>query len=299
MKYRKYFILLMLLWSAVGDFFSAMLPFLGFVDEIISLLLLLDICLLSITRVVAESDINNSNAEKEIRFSKFGLLLLSLFIWCFVSFLINTSSISQLFLFLFSISKGFILFYWIRTFINDQSLILDILNMIKWLILIQVPFFIIGLVIYGAGYFGDYAKGAFITGDASAVGTFFWLGILILIALYEQSGNKKFLIYTLLLGALLIVTSTKQLTLLLPVVLLILYAKRIRIRQFKQIALGICILGAAFFLYNFVESKWMLNYGVDTSDANVLDYLNESEKLLGYYSLIMELPEEISYHLAF
>jgi hypothetical protein len=39
----------------------------------------------------------------------------------------------------------------------------------------------------------------------------------------------------------------------------------------------------------------MLNYGVDTAEVNLYDYLDESEKFFGYYSLLYELPLEIKH----
>jgi hypothetical protein len=288
MRLLKYLIIFLLVWSAISDFFASKVSVLGYVDELIVLVLLIDLVLGAITNV-------NKTDNKIVRLSKTGTLIALLIFWSIGSFIINWSSFTQLFKFVFSISKGFIIFYWIKTFLRDTRIVHKILTVIKWLIIIQIPFFIIGLAFFGTSYFGDNAVGAVITGDASAVGTFFWMGILICIAKYDQNRNSWYLIYMFALICLLIVTSTKQLTILLPVVLLYLYGRRIKISQLKQIAYAVLGLVISMMLYNFVERKWMLNYGVDTTEVNLLDYMDESEKLLGYYSLIYELPTEIKH----
>jgi|GEM_PF-5500114 len=287
----RYLIILVLLWSAVSDFFASRLPVLGNVDELMVLILAIHIIIDAIVKAPRRKN-------KPLRFSITDLLIISVLGWAVGSFIVNMSSITQLFLFLFSISKGFIIFYWIRKFLTDGRIFDDIIVIIRWLIGIQIPFFIIGLALQGGGYFGDNAVGAIITGDASSVATFFWLGIIYYLARFEQKKDKKYLLYVLGLLCLLIVTSTKQLTLLLPLVLIFLYGRRLLAVKFKQLAFGLLGLAGVLVLYSTVEKRWMLNYGVDASDSSLLDYMNESEKLLGYYSLLYELPNEISHPIA-
>ncbi len=283
-----YFIILLLIWSAVNDFFVSILPVLGNTDELIVSVLALHLLIDAIVK-------SPQRTGKGIRFSIIDLLIILILLWAASSFIVNKSSIVQLLLFLFSISKGFIVFYWIKKFVKHDRLLDDVLKVAKWLIRIQVPFFVVGLALKGGGYFGDNAVGAFITGDTSSVATFFWLGIIIYLAKYEQTNNKNNLLYVLGLLFLLIVTSTKQLTLLLPVVLVVLYWKRVRKVKFKQVAfLSIGLVGGLV-LYSTVEKRWMQNYGVDASESSLLDYMNESEKILGYYSLFYELPDEIDH----
>jgi hypothetical protein len=276
------------LWSAVSEFFASKISVLNFIDEVIVLIFLLHLLIDSIA--------NAHNKNKKISLTTFPLLICGLIIWTTGSLFVNGSTFTQYFKFLLSISKGFIVFYWIKNFVTEERILTELVTIIKWLILIQVPFFIIGLLVQRTGYFGDNAVGAFITGDASAVGTFFWLGIIICLGKYDTIRKRKYLYYALILALLLIITSTKQLTILLPVVLAYLYIRRIKITNFKFAIFSITGIFAAVMLYNTVEKSWMAkNYGVDASETNLLDYVDESEKLLGYYSLLYELPDEIKH----
>jgi hypothetical protein len=284
----RYLIILLLIWSAVSDFFASKFSALGNIDELIVLVLVVHLLIDAIVSAPKRKG-------KPLRFSIIDLLIVSVLAWTIGSFIVNRSSIVQLLLFLFSVSKGFIVFYWIRKFLKDDRLFNDIIKVIKWLILIQVPFFVVGLALKGGGYFGDNAVGAFITGDTSSVATFFWFGIIICLARYEQVKNPRYLLYSLGLLGLLIVTSTKQLTLLLPVVLVVLYWKKVRVVKLKQAAFVVVGLVAALGLYTVVENRWMQNFNVDASESSLLDYMNESEKILGYYSLLYELPDEIAH----
>lgn len=263
---------------------------LGFVDEVVVMILLV--------HLVIDAMANVNKVKRNTGVSVFSVSIGVLLIWTFSSLVVNGSSFTQFFKFTLSISKGFIIFYWIKKFATEGIIINEIINIIKWLILIQIPFFVVGLIIYRTGYFGDYAVGAYITGDASAVGTFFWLGILICIGKYELSRNKKYLYGSLFLAAMLIVTSTKQLTVLLPAVLGYLYIRKVRVSNFKFTLFALVGIVAVAMLYKFVEKTWMSkSFGVDTSETSLIDYVDESEKLLGYYSLIYELPGEISHPL--
>lgn len=286
----RFLIVFLLLWSAVSDFFASRMSALSFVDELVVLILLLHLIIDAIARA--------HKVKEKFNVSFLTLVIGVLFLWATGSLLMNGSSFTQFFKFLLSISKGFVIFYWTRKFLREEIIVYEIIFIIKSLILIQIPFFVIGLIVYRTGYFGDNAVGAFITGDASAVGTFFWLGIMICLGTYEDSKSKKYLYYAVALVALLIVTSTKQLTILLPLVLTYLYARRIKIANFKIAVFSVVVVIAAVILYNIVEKSWMSkSYGVNVSEVNFVDYVNESEKILGYYSLIFELPEEINHPL--
>ena len=286
----KYLIVLFLLWSAVSDFFASRLSVLGYIDEIIVLFLFIHLLLHAMVKASQKS-------STDIRITITALLISLLLCWSFGSFLVNLTSLPQLLLFLFSISKGVIIFYWLKTFLKDAGLVQTILQLIKWLILVQLPFFAAGLLLSGTDYIGDHAVGAFITGDASAVGTLFWLGIIISVARFEIPNQRFYLYAAMGLLLLLIVTSTKQLTVLLPVVFVYLYGKRLKVINIKKALFFGGGFVVALFLYNAVERKWMQNFNVDASEVNLLDYMNESEKILGYYSLLYELPDEVKHPL--
>lgn len=283
----RYFIIFLLTWSAIGEFFSSRVPALSIVDELIVLVFLLHL----VIDVIAKAH----RTRRKLVLSPLPVLIIALIVWSTGSLVVNGSSFSQYFKFLLSISKGFVVFYWIKKFIVEEQLVQQIISVVKWLILIQIPFFIIGLIVQRTGYLGDNAVGAFITGDASAVGTLFWLGIMVCLGKYETNRKKHYLYYAFALALLLIVTSTKQLTILLPIVLAYLYIRRIKIANFRFAVFAIGGIITAVMVYNSVEKSWMANYGVDTSEASLLDYVDESEKLLGYYSLLYELPDEVKH----
>jgi hypothetical protein len=143
------------------------------------------------------------------------------------------------------------------------------------------------------GYIADNATGATITGDAFQVAVYMWLGIIFSFIFYILTKKKIYIIYTLVCLILLIITSTKQLTFILPVILFFLLRNQLKIKLKYIIIVFIVVISGAFLLYSKVEGRWSNNFGTDYSQLNMADFVTGSEKVQGYYSAIFDLPKEL------
>lgn len=285
----KYVIFFYLAWSSVAEYFIKNVPqlsgLLSWVDEVLALVLLLHLLLTVVT-----------SAERSIPSSFVGKPLLGILIICIFSFLVNRGSIVNALQFVFSISKPFILFYWILTFADDDSIERFAVKFLVFLIALQVPFFLYGILTKGSGYVGDFATGATITGDAFQTAVYMWLGVILCIARYSERRKKRYIAFGMACMIMLVITSTRQVTLLLPIVVLVLLWQQLRLTLLRLIvvtSLGTVVL---FFFFQNMESKWAELGGggqIDFQNFAVLDMLESSQKIQGYYSALFEVPDEI------
>lgn len=276
-----YIVYFYIAWSSIAEYFiKSNVPAVSFIDECLALALLVHLVI---------GKVPNTTPSVPITKRTFVILGIS-----FVSMIVNFASPVGAIQFVLSIMKPIILFYWVVKFIHDDRLMKFATNYLFFLIFLQVPFVLFGLTTLGiAGYSGDYATGATITGDAHQVGIYMWLGIILNIALYFTSKRKKYLIFLGLCFSILFLTSTKQITAILPFVIILLLRLQLRITITKIAFFVSILLVMGFALFTYVETIWVRVYGVEQQDQDYYAAVEGSEKIQGYYSAIYELPDEL------
>ncbi len=283
-----YIIYFYLIWSSVAHFIivnaGKSSSIFSNIDEIVVLLLLFHIFWLFLKE--KRNVIPKTNLNKPF----FYILLIAV-----ISAIVNKSLILNGVLFLFSIFKPVIIFYWILIFEKEERIAKFGVKLLTVLIIIQIPFFIFGLFAKGTEYFGDPAQGAVITGDAHQVGIYTWLGIFSAFGYYLVKKERKYLLFLIITFILFVITSTKVLMFLLPVILVYLLRKQLNL-GYKRISQIIVVGGiAGLFLFRFVETYWANAWEASYDDFDSVDYVTGSEKILGYNSVLFELPDDIEF----
>jgi len=278
-----YIVYFYLAWSSVAEYFvKAGIPAVSYIDELLALVLFIHLLL---------GKPKGVSTPVPVYITKRVWVILGI---SFLSMLVNMASPLGALQFIFSILKPIILFYWVIKFTQDDQLMHFAIKWLIFIILIQVPFVVYGLLTSGfTGYTGDFATGATITGDAFQLAVYMWLGSMFSIAYFFSKKEKKYLVFLGLCFSILILTSTKQITFLFPFVVIFLLRKQLRLTLTKIIIFASVILIIGETLFNFVETIFVRNYGVEQSDSDYFAAVEGSEKIQGYYSAIYELPGEI------
>lgn len=285
MKYLVYFFLI---WNAFFGWFitgyhSQVGGIVSAVDKIVVSLLLLHLVysvLTSPQRIIPRTDIGN--------------LLLWFMAISILSWLVNKGPIINAVQFLFSILKPIIIFYWIITFVKDNSVERFTVGLLAFLILLQIPVFLFGFVKLGVQYTGDNARGAL--NDSIVVGMLMWLGVILQLAYYVTTKRKVYIVGIVVCMALLAITDTKQVTLFLPIAVVILLRQQLHLTFRKIVVIAVVGGGLMYFFYVKAEEAWMNTESqgkFSYEDYNMLDAITASEKVEGYYSAIFELPKEL------
>jgi hypothetical protein len=279
-----YLVYFYLFWSSIAEFIikKSSISVLSYVDETIVIILTFHLIIYRISE--------GKKLIPKISMKTYSVIFVLI---SFLSVIVNRSTLSLGALYLFSLFKPILLFFWIITFSKDDRLSNFTFRLLAFLIVIQLPFFLYGLAVRRFGYIADNATGATITGDAFQVAVYMWLGIIFSFIFYILTKKKIYIIYTLVCLILLIITSTKQLTFILPVILFFLLRNQLKIKLKYIIIVFIVVISGAFLLYSKVEGRWSNNFGTDYSQLNMADFVTGSEKVQGYYSAIFDLPKEL------
>lgn len=276
-----YIVYIFIAWSSIAEYFVSLeLPAVSFVDEFLVLILLLDL--------LFKQKRNFSSKVQITQYIRI-ILLISL-----VSMIVNIATPFGAAQFLFSIFKPVIVFYWIIRNVKNDDLLLFSIKLLFFLSVLQIPFFLYGLLTNGLWYTGDAATGATITGDAHQVGIYMWLSIIFLVPYYLSTKKKKYLFFITVFFIVLLITSTKQITLILPFVIIFLIRKQLKINYVKLVFFSIIFVGVGYYLYVTAETFWLRSLGAEFSNEDYLSAIEGSEKIQGYYSAIYELPSELS-----
>lgn len=286
-----------LAWSSVADYFAqagSVGAGIGSLVALIPLLLLADL-LFTADR--------NSPLLRDVGPLKRGVVIL--LATGALSWLVNDGSLANALRFLYSILRILIVFAWVLLSGRTTEIRRFVLKLVAVLVIVQLPFFAYGFATRGKGYVGDFARGAVITGSAYEVALYMFLGILVCGALYVSTREKRYLLYGLAALSLLAATSTKQIILVVPLVLLFLLWRfeRLRIRR-AGIAL---VLFAVVFLgvYRYAQNLWAVvqadQYAMDGTEETALlsftDLILSSEKFEGYRSAFVDVPSQLPFPL--
>jgi len=285
----RYLVYFFLGWSSIADYFiksgGPLSGILSKVDEAIVLLLLLNL--------IAFWPQPNRNIVCRTPVGKpIGILLLL----CALSFSVNGGSIVNAVQFIFSIVKPIIVFYWIITFIHDDRMERFAIGFLTLLIALQIPFFIYGFATLGTRYVGDYATGATVTGDAYQVAVYMSLGVVLFITYFALQRRARYFVGASVCFVLLAATSTKQIILTLPLIVLIVLRRQLGF-PIRKLVLSLAIGSIVFFgIYDTFERMWSDAGGggrIDFDESNLVEMIATSEKLQGYYSVIFEAPSDM------
>jgi hypothetical protein len=289
MQYLVYFFLA---WNAFwaffeGEYHTALTGPLSLVDETITIVLMIHLA----THMIEQ----RRRLVPKLPFEREFILFLLV---AFASWAVNMGSVMNAVQFIFSIIKQIIIFTWIVTFVRDDSLERWVLRFLGFMIALQVPFFILGFLMHGREYTGDNAKGA--VNDSTIVAFLTWLGVIAQLGYYVATRKKRWIAGILLCITLLAITSTKQVTIFLPIAVIYLLRKQLGL-SFKRILAFAAVGGVVlYFLTNSVEHTWADveskgTYSYD--DYDISDAISASEKIKGYNSALFEVPLELPFPL--
>jgi hypothetical protein len=286
-----------LAWSSVADYVSRAGPLGSAIGSVVAL-----IPLILLTNLLFTAD-RNSVQLLETRSLKNAIgILLALGA---VSWLVNDGSLANAVRFLYSILRILIVFGWVLVSGHADNIRRFVLRLVAVLVIVQIPFFLLGFATRGKGYIGDFARGAEFTGSAYEVATYMFLGTLICTARFVSTRKRRFLVYGLGCLLLLAATSTKQIILVLPFVLLFLLWRyenlRLRRAGLALLALGVIFLG----VYRYAQDLWALAQteelavqgGEDVGVLSFADLVLSSEKFEGYRSAFVEVPGRLPFPL--
>jgi hypothetical protein len=292
-----YLVYIYLAWSSVAEFVARA----GSVGSAITSLMAL-IPMLLLVDLLFRAD-RNSVLMREIRPLRTAIGLLVLV--SALSWLVNDGSLGNAARFLYSILRILIVFAWVLLTGRAHEIRRFLLRLVAALVVVQVPFFLFGFATRGKGYIGDFARGAEITGSAYEVAMYMFLGILIATAHFVSTREKRFLVYGVGCLVLLAATSTKQIILVLPFVLLFLLWRYERLR-FRKAGIAILVVGGIFLgAYRYAQDLWAVvqteQLAIEgNEDAGVLsftDLILSSEKFEGYRSAFVEVPSRLPFPL--
>jgi hypothetical protein len=287
MKYLVYFFLVWNVFFAFfeGEYHTEMTGPLSLVDEAITIVLMVHMGL----HLLEEK----RRIIPKLPFEKQIIIFLVIAV---ASWVVNAGSAMNAVQFVFSIIKPIIIFTWIITFVHDDSVERFVLKFLAFMIALQIPFFILGFLLQGREYTGDNAKGA--VNDSTIVAFLMWLGVIAQLGYFVATRKKAWLGGALVCMVMLAITSTKQVTIFLPIAVVFLLRKQLRL-SFKRIVV-IAVIGGALLYYaaNSVEHIWadVESKGTYSFDQyNMADAIAASEKVQGYYSAIFEVPQELPF----
>ena len=283
-----------LVWSAIAKFVPALGSAGQFVDgavALIPLVLLVDMVFY----------------RKALRFSPYVIRILwaigAVIVVSGLSMVINRSPSLNGIRFLYSILRIILAFLWIITSGQGEEISHFTLRFLQFLVVLQIPFFIYGFLSNGRSYVGDLATGAIITGGAYEVATYMFFGSLVAIGMFRVTRERKYLWYTVGSLLLLLVTSTKQIAILTPFVILFILYRFERVRVARLLVL--VIVGGMIFLlgYHVVEIQWglvqeSLSGSSDEGEPlSFVEVLAASEKAQGYYDAFVTVPGQLPFPL--
>lgn len=217
-------------------------------------------------------------------------LLNFFFLVSLISFVINWGSVPSALQFIISITRPFVIFYWVVTSKEIFRIENFLLHLIVFTIVIQIPFFVNGILQQGTGYFGDAAIGTNIHGGAFGIGGMSWIGAMyfFFMAFYKKKYGNMF--FSLVCVVILAITSTKMLFLILPISMVtpLIVFKRISLKSIIVIIMISIFSGGAYF---YAEENYMGQSKEVDTDIN--EILAASEKFEGYHQLFFDLPLDL------
>jgi len=275
-----------LIWNTVVGHFTptyhtAMSGPLAYVDEAIVLVLLAHL-------------IWAGSMERRFVKTVITIPVLALLGTALVSMLINGGSVLRAIQFIFSLVKPFIVFTWIVTFVQDDRVERFMLRFVVVVIAAQVPFVAAGLLLHGREYIGDFAVGAL--NDSNLVATFMWLGTLAGLVTLASRKSGALLIALAAMLAILALTSSRIIVVLLPVAAVVVVVRFGGERTRAMLATGAAGLVFLGLLVLTFERQWSdveFAGAVNFDETSFVTLVEGSEKIQGYYSALVELPEEI------
>ena len=286
-----------LAWSSVADYFAqagSVGAGIGSFVALIPLLLLADL--------LFTADRSSVLLRETGPLKKAVLILLATGL---VSWLVNDGSLANAVRFLYSILRILIVFLWVLLSGRTSEIRRFVLKLVAVLVIVQLPFFAYGFATRGRGYVGDFARGAVITGSAYEVALYMYLGILVVVALYLSTREKRYLLYGLASLFLLAATSTKQIILVVPLVLLFIVWRFERVRILRA-GIALVVFVVVFLgVYRYAQNLWAVvqadQLAMDgTEETGLLsftDLILSSEKYEGYRSAFVDVPSELPFPL--